>query len=331
MIWKQFLGHDAQVEMFRRAAGRGRLAHAYLLIGPRGIGKKFFARLLAQCLFCREIPDEQLEACGQCQNCVQMQAGTHPDLIQVGLPEGKRILPIELMVGDSDHRGRAGLCHDISMAPMSADRRIAIIDDADAMNPECSNSLLKTLEEPPAGSLIFLLTPEVDPILPTIRSRCQPVRFRPLSNGVLERLLQAERNSSKPVPAEILEMAEGSLETARELLDPGIEQLWKAVSGSLQSNRLNPTGAVKEISDALDGLGGDTAAQRLQMRRVVSFAVETLRRRLNTAASVEEADRVGRMMDRCFEADLHLQQTMPIPLCLEALFTELGRRSRAPS
>ncbi|MFT3772273.1 MAG: hypothetical protein QM820_43285 [Minicystis sp.] len=87
------------------------------------------------------------------------------------------------MVGAPDRRGREGLCHDLSLRPMSANRKVAIIDDADRMNEESANALLKTLEEPPAGSILFLITPSIEPILPTIRSRCQPIRFGPLAES----------------------------------------------------------------------------------------------------------------------------------------------------
>lgn len=331
MIWDRLLGHDSQVEMFRRAVGRGRLGHAYLFIGPRGIGKRFFARLLAQSLFCSRIPDEHLDACGECPSCVQMQAGTHPDLIEIRREEGKKFISIEQMAGDRENRGRVGLCHELAMAPMSAPRRIAVIDDADSMSPEATNSFLKTLEEPPAGAVLFLLTPDIEPILPTIRSRCQPVRFHPLSNDQLIRLLQEEKESGEVISPEIIDMAEGSLETARQLLDPGIHKLWQVVMRQLTGESLDAMKAVKGVGDALDDLGGDTAAQRLHMRWVVGFAVETLRRRLIAATTLDECDRLGLMLDRCFEAERHLQQTMPIPLCLEAMFTELGRRSRIAS
>src|SRR5690606_25957369 len=95
-IWNRIRGHEAQVEMFRRSIGRGRLAHAYLFVGPDGIGKRRFARMFAQCLFCERRRAEDLDACGECSSCKQMQAGTHPDYLAVGRPEGKSVVPIEL-------------------------------------------------------------------------------------------------------------------------------------------------------------------------------------------------------------------------------------------
>jgi DNA polymerase-3 subunit delta' len=326
MIWDQLLGHAQQVDMFRRAAERGRLGHAYLLVGPAGIGKRLFARLLAQCLFCERVPEAQLDACGACASCRQMQSGTHPDLLEIGLPEGKRILPISLLIGDDQRRGRAGLCYEIAMAPMSAPRRVAVIDDAQAMNEEAANALLKTLEEPPEGAVLCLLAPDLEPILPTIRSRCQPVRFAPLTDEQVAALLERQQIPSQGL-ADVLPMAEGSLDVARQLLEPGLRALWQAVAGNLQLP-LDPLRAVQQTTAALDELGKDTAEQRENMRWVLRFAIETLRRKLFETQEPEQLDRWGELLDRCFEAELHLQQTMPVPLCLEALFAELGRRAR---
>lgn len=329
MIWSQVLGHEQQVEMFRRAVQRGRLAHAYLLVGPAGIGKRLFARTLAQCLLCERVSEKELDACGECSSCRQIQAGTHPDLISVGLPEGKKIFPIGLIVGEEGQRGRSGLCYEIAMSPMRGSRRIALIDDAQAMNEEAANSLLKTLEEPPPGSVLLLLTPDTEPILPTIRSRCQPVRFQPLADETLGLLLRQQGFSEEEI-RETVSLADGSLETARQLLDPGIRQLWQTVRKALGSGSVLPRPAIQQVSAALEEIGGDTAAQRQNMQWVVQFAVETLRRRLREAQTAEEQDRIGLLLERCFDADLHLRQTMPVPLCLEALFTELGQRSRSP-
>jgi DNA polymerase-3 subunit delta' len=328
VIWDRVLGHQEQAEMFRRAIRRERLAHGYLLVGPAGIGKQLFARTLAQCLFCERIPDAELDACGDCPSCRQMQAGNHPDLISIGLPEGKKSIPISLIVGDREERGQSGLCYEIALAPMSASRRIAIIDDAETMLDDAANSLLKTLEEPRPGSIIFLISSDLDLILPTIRSRCQPVRFSPLRDEHVLELLKKETGSTEGLE-EIVNMAEGSLEVARQLQEEGMRTLWKTVSTLLSGNSLDSRTAVTRVQTALEELRGDTATQRVQMGWIVRFAIETLRRRMSQTSDVDQLDRIGTLLDRCFEAEQHLKQTMPIPLCLESLFTELARRSRA--
>jgi len=327
MIWNRLVSHQPQVEMFRRAIQRERLAHGFLLIGPKGIGKRFFAETLAQCLFCETIPDAELDACGTCSSCRQIQAGHHPDLLQIGLPEGKKILPISLLVGDDAHRGRAGLCYEISHAPMSAPRRIAIIDDAEAMNDEAANALLKTLEEPPAGAILILLAPDSEAVLPTIRSRCQPVHFSAFHHSELRTILERQEYAPASIDS-IAGLAEGSLEVARRLLEPGLMELWQTIENILSSSPIEGVTATKSIQSALEGLGTETSVQRENMYWVVRFVMESLRKRLAVTSDPLEIDRLGDMFDRCFLAEQHLKQTMPVPLCLETLFLELGRQSR---
>ncbi|MGE3316360.1 MAG: hypothetical protein AB7O26_14690, partial [Planctomycetaceae bacterium] len=153
MIWEKIRGHESLVEMFRRSAARGRLSHAYLFVGPAGVGKMLFAKTLAQCLFCERFDDSELEACGECGPCRMMQAGTHPDFLTLGRPDSKNVIPIELIAGSRERRGQDGLCHDIALRPMAGMRRVAVIDDADYLNAESANAFLKTLEEPPPGSV----------------------------------------------------------------------------------------------------------------------------------------------------------------------------------
>ncbi|GIS62558.1 MAG: hypothetical protein CM1200mP2_47830 [Planctomycetaceae bacterium] len=105
--------------------------------------------------------------------------GLHPDLLEVGLPEGKNVVPISVLVGDGESRGRAGLCYDLSLLHGS-DRRVAILDDADHLERDGYSALLKTLEEPPARSVMILVAGSEADIRDTIRSRCQLIRFSSL-------------------------------------------------------------------------------------------------------------------------------------------------------
>jgi DNA polymerase III subunit delta' len=319
------------VELFRRAMQRGRGAHAYLLIGPEGIGKRLFAQTVAQCLLCERTSDADLQACGQCPACRQVRAGTHPDLLSISCPEGKRELPISLMVGEREKRGKEGLCHELAMKPMSASRRIAIIDDAQTMNAEAANALLKTLEEPPPGSILFLLTPSVDAILPTIRSRCQPVVFSPLSDADVAALLVDQGWVSDRTEAiEIAAVSEGSLVRAHELLQPGLRELRQRLLRELRRPHFEPIQLNEAVLGAIDELASDPATQRRYAGWVVRFCVESLRERLRDVegSSPDDVDRLSTMIDRCVRAEGHLAQSMPVPLCLEGLFDELARISR---
>ena len=115
--------------------------------------------------------------------------GTHPDVHLLARPADKAFIPVELFIGDKEHRMREGLCYDISLKPYSGRRKVAIIDDADYFNKEGANCLLKTLEEPPPKSVLILIGTSEQRQLPTIRSRCQVVRFRPLAESDVAEIL----------------------------------------------------------------------------------------------------------------------------------------------
>ncbi len=150
----------------RRAAGR--LPHALLFCGPAGLGKLHAARLLAASLLC-ERPDARLLPCGDCRACRQVGAGTHPDLLDVEPEEeGKQIRV--------DQVRRVGAF--AATTAQYSGRKLVLVHPADRLNVAASNSLLKTLEEPGEATMLVLVSARPEALLPTIRSRCQMVRFR---------------------------------------------------------------------------------------------------------------------------------------------------------
>ncbi len=315
--------------MFRRAVQRGRLSHAYLFIGPDGIGKRMVARGIAQCLFCESHPDEDLEACGECPSCRQVMAGTHPDLLMVSCLEGKREILIEQMVGDDKNRGREGLCHEFSLKPMLAERRIAVIDDADCFSAESGNSLLKTLEEPSPGGILFLITPNIGALLPTLRSRCQPVYFSPLSDSdVVELLCELEVADSPADAQRAAALSRGSLSLAKRLLEPGLAQLHDVVGQLAASGPSLGTKSAERLTQEIDELASGPA-QRELARLTISFLAEEWRSPVVPNENSDDTLELrARLLDRCAVAEQHLDSAMPVPLCLEALLIECGRISR---
>ena len=103
-MWHGIVGHDEIAEQFRQTLAAGRLASTYLFVGPPGIGKRRFALELAHALLCTEAPEASLEPCGRCDSCRMFVAGNHPDVEVVGLPPDKSTLPIDLFIGDREHR-----------------------------------------------------------------------------------------------------------------------------------------------------------------------------------------------------------------------------------
>jgi len=346
--WDDIRGQTDRIEQFRRAAARGRIAQAYLFVGPGGVGKRLFARKLAQCLFCRETTVEQLDACGQCPSCIRLKAGTHPDLIEVGLPEGKRQLIVEQFVGDRESRGREGLCHELILSPTEANRKVAIIDSADRMGDEAANAFLKTLEEPPSGSVLFLIAQSVEGILPTILSRCQTVHFPPLPEEIVADLLvNAGTVDDRTEALAIGALCEGSLDTAATLLQPGLRQLKGDLDRELGRLPIDGPRVSQLVIERLDE-AGDTAAQREAMSWIIRFAIDYFRRamRLSTGAEAVDAKSSAAWVDRCrqlqidpldlfgdcierlAEADRSVSRNVSLPLCVETLFADLARESK---
>lgn len=151
----------------QRSLECGRLAHAYLLSGPRGSGKERVARLLAQALNCA---DREHDACGRCESCRRIADGVHPDVYWVRPESKSRRIAVEQI------REFESACH---LKPTLARVKVGVIVDADCLGEEASNAFLKTLEEPPAQTVILLLSAEPQRLLPTILSRCLKLALGP--------------------------------------------------------------------------------------------------------------------------------------------------------
>jgi len=169
------IGQNAVVEHIRNAIAAGKPSHAYIFCGDEGTGKKMLAERFAAGLLC-ESGDSSDKPCGSCIPCMQSMSGSHPDIIRV-THEKKNIT-----VGDI----REQVVGDIQIKPYSGQFKIYIIDDADKMNEEAQNAILKTLEEPPAYAVLLLLARTTGTFLQTILSRCVLLRFAPLDNKVIK-------------------------------------------------------------------------------------------------------------------------------------------------
>ena len=347
-VWDDLKGQDTAVELLRRSAARGRLAHGYAFFGPGGVGKRLAARLMAQCLFCPEVPDAELDACGTCPSCKQMRAGNHPDFLAVAKPPGKRELPIDLIAGAKERRGREGLNHEIAMRPMTAGRRFAVVDDADAMNAESANALLKTLEEPPAGAVLVLIARGPEAVLPTINSRVQPLHFAPLSDDVLASLL-VDQEVPRGEAEAVAKVAGGSLETATQLLEGDVKGLRGAAKRAFAEEPFHAVASAAAVNKVIDDLGGDAAAKRVQAEWAVRFLVEELRaaaravtlsgelpdglKRQLPADAGDAVEVLSEMVERCVACERAVAGMTPVPLAVEGLFDDLSallRRADRP-
>lgn len=274
MAWQQILGHDRNVQRFADSLKRNRMASTFLFVGPQGVGKRTFALQLAQGLLCESNADDSIDPCDQCPACQQVIAATHPDLIQVSRPAGKAFIPVELFIGDKDHRRQRGLCHDIGLKPFSGKRKIAIIDDADFLNVEGANSLLKTLEEPPSNSILILIGTSEQQQLSTIVSRSQVIRFSPLSDDHVATIL-GRINLETDIPIDQLAPASGgSIERARKLIEPEVLEFRNGLHHRLSTLDPAANGYTSDVMGFVDSAGKDASAKRDRAVLAGDFAIE---------------------------------------------------------
>lgn len=198
------LGQSGAVEILKAALESGRIAHAYLFNGPRGVGKRLTATVFARALNCQAGSGKPCDRCIACQKAVN---GNHPDLMYLR-PEGNsfRIEQVRALQKSVYAKVYEGM------------HKVYVIEDAHKATIQASNSLLKTLEEPPPGCVFILVTENPQALPPTILSRCQRVNFAPLDRDVMRGLLM-DRGLPPEQVGLAVNLANGSLGEALEIID----------------------------------------------------------------------------------------------------------------
>ncbi len=251
------IGNDSVIAGLRRALGRATLPQAMAFSGPAGVGKATCAALIAQAINCRgssgtsgSSAEAPSDACGHCVPCAKIARGLHPDVTWVA-PEPRAISVAQVR----------SIVEQVAYAPYEGRRRVVIFDDAHTMNIAAQNALLKTLEEPPPSSNLILVTAAYGSLLPTVRSRCQELRFSPLSHddvcGYLAGLGVEPREArlrSRLVPGSLGAALSVDLEEYEHQLEVVVSALRFALAGG--------AGVVTAGEALADAGNGETATQR---------------------------------------------------------------------
>ena len=203
--YSDIIGHEDIVRHFKSSIELGKVSHAYILHGEKGVGKKTLANVVAKSLQCESgNPDP----CGECKSCLQVESNNQPDIIWL-----KQEKPNVISVDEI----RSQIVNDIDLKPYSSRYKIYIIPDAQMMNPQAQNALLKTLEEPPEYAIIILLTNNVDKFLPTILSRCIVLNFKPVQPLEMIEYLEEQLGVEKAKAKFCTDFAQGNLGKAVRL------------------------------------------------------------------------------------------------------------------
>jgi DNA polymerase-3 subunit delta' len=257
MPFRDIAGHGHLLDLLAAAALRGTLPPSLIFAGPEGVGKRIAAVALAQALNCAQ--QSAGEACGACRSCVRIGRGVHADvlLIEPGESGAIKVDQVREAIERSAYR------------PFEGKRRVVVIDEADAMIPEAQNALLKTLEEPSPASVFVLITSRPDLLLPTVRSRCQRLRFGRLSPADVASVLMRTHGYDAEAAHAAASASEGSVGAA---LDEGSKEFVDAraaaqrvleVVATARDPRRRLDGA-KALTDARGTPDRDGLARRLR-------------------------------------------------------------------
>lgn len=299
---------DAPQRNIQRAMRTGRLPHGLIFAGPDGVGKQMFAEQLAAVLLCLSPIDREgiRDACGACGNCNMSNAGTHPDMHVVHRRLNKFHPNATVRARKATQLSIDVIRHfvigPVGMRPSHAESKVFVIAEAELMNAEAQNAMLKTLEEPPNNSHILLIAKSADSMLETIRSRCQVVQFGALPTGfVRERLAAARPALNEQHSHFIAEMAGGSIGRAIWLASIGIhDQIDEATGIILEALRdpvaagANTANAAKALSERIKSdddsdAAVDTNLARLGQSTQIALITSLLREALRIAVGVEPA------------------------------------------
>jgi DNA polymerase-3 subunit delta' len=301
------------------------LPHAMLFTGLEGTGKRNAAQLLAMACNCVQPRSDPMPAvpCATCPACRKIRSGVHPDIIQIR-PTGAfiRIDQIREFV------------HTASMKPYEARCRVAMIFDAQHMNAEAGNALLKLLEEPPESTLILLTAPQTFDLLPTIVSRCQHIRFRPLSRERLASILAEEHGIDKTSAQVLAAAADGSIDRALAL----VENRWQerrvgwidAFEALFSASEPEKLAFAEMLADNRKGLDEVLGMLKFWLRDLAVYPVRPdlvvnrdLSERLHQAGQLRSASQLAGQLGALERAQRHIASNANPRLALEAMTLEL--------
>jgi DNA polymerase III subunit delta' len=247
MTLREIIGHRRLTTLIARAIARESLPPTLLFAGPPGVGKWAVARAAAQAVNCTDpikpgdlAPYLEIDACGKCRTCDRVARGVHVDVNMLE-PDDRASIKIDPV---------REVLSKVSYRPFEGRLRVVLIRDADALQTEAQNSLLKSLEEPPPGTMFILTTAVPGVLLPTVRSRCMRLRFGHLTAAEVSAGLLRDHEYDEADARAAAPLADGSLGQALALIDNDLSMFRELAMALLQhsANRSDSPSRVQAAS-----------------------------------------------------------------------------------
>ncbi len=265
MPFTDILAQDHIIDHFKKAIKADHLSHAYIFAGQDGVGKTLFAKEFAKALNCKNV---ESDSCNSCPNCIRIEKENHPDVFWTDIEEKAKFIKIENI---------RNLQHSVKLSPLESDYKIFIIKEADRMNEEASNCLLKTLEEPSPNTIIILIADSVSPVKDTIRSRCQIIRFHPISTHIIEDQLTNKSATDLNKIKWVSRFCNGSLGNALALLDNNYYEINNDIVTRMSKPVIDNLAFAEEVIDSYLSTGESLEEKRQTLKNILNCFLQFYR------------------------------------------------------
>jgi len=265
MPFTDILAQDHIIDHFNKAIKADHLSHAYIFTGQEGVGKTLFTKEFAKALNCK---NSENDSCNSCTNCNRIEMLNHPDVFWIEREEKAKFIKIENI---------RNLQNSVRLSPLESEYKIFIIKEADRMNEEASNCLLKTLEEPSPNTIIILIANSIAPIKDTIRSRCQIIRFQPIPSRIIESQLTDKSDADANKIGWISRFCNGSLANALHLLDDNHYEMNSDIVTRMTEPDIDNLAFAEEVIDSYLSAGDSLEEKRQILKSILHCILQLYR------------------------------------------------------
>ena len=269
MSFAEIMGQEDAKNLLRNAVKTGNHSHAYIFSGEKGSGKMMLAEAFAAMLQCDSPTAE--DACGQCHSCKQSLSRNNPDIIYVKREDGKSSLSVDVV--------RERIINDVDIKPYQANKyKIYIVDEAEKMNPQAQNAILKTIEEPPEYAIIILLTTNHNAFLQTILSRCVLIQMKTVSARDIQHILQNKYETVDYQAKMVANFAQGNVGKAIALAtDTSFAEVrTKVVTICKRASKMDEQQIADEVKYINDANNSDKKAEDSENEKFQGFVEQML-------------------------------------------------------